>query len=142
MHYGQDVLRDIIEWMIIPKREKSAQPCTQIKRITLDDKLLREIYVWVQKTPAIELTISVLAQHLNQTERALARKVKKVTDVSLASFMRLIRLHQASEFLIYTSQSINLISDALGFSDDAAFRRTFKKVSSFTPNEYRQVFQR
>jgi transcriptional regulator GlxA family with amidase domain len=131
-------LRDIIEWMIIPKREKSAQPCTQIKRITLDDKLLREIYVWVQKTLAIELTISVLAQHLNQTERALARKVKKVTDVSLASFMRLIRLHQASEFLIYTSQS----SDALGFSDDAAFRRTFKKVSSFTPNEYRQVFQR
>ena len=68
--------------------------------------------------------------------------MKKVTDLSLASFMRLIKLHQASESLIYTSKPINLISDALGFSDDAAFRRTFKKVSSYTPSEYRQAFQR
>ena len=54
---GQDVLRDIIELMIIPKPEKASQPFAQIK---LDDKLLREIYIWVQKTPAIELTISAI----------------------------------------------------------------------------------
>lgn len=141
-HCGQDVLRDIIELMIIPKPEKSTQPFTQIKLMKLDDKLLRGIYVWVQKTPATELTIAVLAKHLNQTERTLARKVNKLTDLSLASFMRLIKLHQASESLIYSSKPINLISDALGFSDDAAFRRTFKKVSSYTPSEYRQAFQR
>jgi len=139
---GQDVLRDIIELMIIPKPEKSAQPFTQIKLMKLEDKLLREIYIWVEKTPATELTISVLAQHLNKTERTLARKVKKVTDLPLASFMRLIKLHQASELLIYSRRPINLISNALGFSDDAAFRRTFKKVSSYTPSEYRQAFQR
>ena len=139
---GQDVLRDIIELMIIPKPEKSAQPFTQIKLMKLDDKLLRGIYIWVEKTPATELTISVLAKHLNQTERTLARKVKQATDLSLASFMRLIKLHQASEFLIYSRKPINLISDALGFSDDAAFRRTFKKVSTYTPSEYRQAFQR
>lgn len=127
---GQDVLRDIIELMIIPKPEKASQPFAQIK---LDDKLLREIYIWVQKTPAIELTISVLAKHLNQTERTLARKVKKVTDLSLASFMRLIKLQQASELLIYSSKPINIISDALGFSDDAAFRRTFKKYLGIHP---------
>ena len=51
-------------------------------------------------------------------------------------------LHQASEYLIYGRKPINLISDVLGFSDDAAFRRTFKKVSSFTPTQYRQAFQR
>jgi AraC-like DNA-binding protein len=88
------------------------------------------------------LVISVLAKHLNQTERTLARKVKQVTDLSLASFMRLIKLHQASELFIYSRKPINLISDALGFSDDAAFRRTFKKVSSYTPSEYREAFQR
>lgn len=139
---GQDVLRDIIELMIIPKPEKSAQPFTQIKLIKLDDKLLRGVYLWVEKVPATELTISELAKHLNQTERTLARKVKQATDLSLASFMRLIKLHQASELLIYSHTPINLISHKLGFSDDAAFRRTFKKVSSYTPGEYRQAFQR
>jgi len=139
---GQDVLRDIIELMIIPKPEKTAQPFTQIKLMNLEDKLLREVYVWVENTAATELTISVLAKHLNKTERTLARKVKQSTDLSLASFMRLIKLHQASELLTYSNQSINIISDTLGFSDDAAFRRSFKKVSSYTPSEYRQAFQR
>jgi len=139
---GQDVLRDIIELMIIPKPEKTAQPFTQIKLMNLEDKLLREVYVWVENTAATELTISVLAKHLNKTERTLARKVKQSTDLSLASFMRLIKLHQASEFLTYSNQSINIISNTLGFSDDAAFRRSFKKVSSYTPSQYRQTFQR
>ena len=35
---GQDVLRDIIELIIIPKPEKSAQPFTQIKLMKLDNK--------------------------------------------------------------------------------------------------------
>jgi transcriptional regulator GlxA family with amidase domain len=139
---GLDVLRDIIELMIIPKPEKSAQPFTQIKLMKLDDKVLRGVYVWVEKAPATELTISELANHLNQSERTLARKVKHITGLSLANFMRLIKLHQASELLIYTRTPINLISNALGFSDDAAFRRSFKKVSSYTPTEYRQAFQR
>jgi transcriptional regulator GlxA family with amidase domain len=60
---GQDVLRDIIELMIIPKPEKSAQPFTQIKLIKLDDKLLRAIYIWAEQTPATKLTISELALH-------------------------------------------------------------------------------
>jgi transcriptional regulator GlxA family with amidase domain len=141
-HCGQDILRDIIELMLIPKPEKSAQPFRQIKLMKLDDKFLREIYIWVEKTPATAMTIPTLAQHLNQTERTIARKVKQATDLSIASFMRLIKLHQASELLIYSRKPINLISDALGFSDDAAFRRTFKKVSTYTPSEYRQAFQR
>jgi len=139
---GKDVLRDIIELMIIPKPEESARPFTQIKLMDLDNKLLREIYIWVEKTPATQLTIPELASQVLQTERTLARKVKQATDLSVASFMRLIKLHQASELLIYSRKPINIISDLLGFSDDAAFRRTFKKVSSYTPNEYRRLFQR
>ncbi len=141
-HCGQDVLRDIIELMVIPKPEKTIQPFTQIKLMKLDDKVLRELYIWVEKTPASKLSNTALAQTLNQTERTLTRKVKQATDLPLASFMRLIKLHQASEYLIYSRKPINIISDILGFSDDAAFRRTFKKVSSYTPSEYRQAFQR
>jgi len=141
-HCGQDVLRDIIELMVIPKPEKAIQAFTQIKLMKLDDKILQQLYIWVEKTPATELSNPALARTLNQTERTLTRKVKQATDLPLASFMRLIKLHQASEYLIYSRKPINIISDMLGFSDDAAFRRSFKKVSSYTPSEYRQAFQR
>lgn len=139
---GNDVLKDIIELMILPKPEITAHPFQQIKLVKMEDKLLRSIFLWVEQRPASELSISALAKELNQTERTLARKVKLATKISCANFMRLIKLHQASEYLIYSQKTISVISDALGFSDDAAFRRSFKRESTLTPGEFRRLFQR
>jgi transcriptional regulator GlxA family with amidase domain len=139
---GQDILRDIIDLMIIPKPERVAQPFNFLKLIKLEDKLLKEIFVWVQNTPSIGLNNEALAVELKKTERTLARKIKLATGYSLAEFMRLVKMHQASDMLIYTSKPVSEISDQLGFSDDTSFRRTFKKVSTFTPKEYRHTFQR
>ena len=139
---GNDVLKDIIDLMLVPKPDKSVQPFVQIKLMDMEDKLLRKIFVWVQQTPANQLTVASLAKSINQTERTLARKVKEATELSIASFMRIIKLHQASDLLVYSNLPINIISNNLGFSDDASFRRTFKKVSAYTPGEYRQTFKR
>ena len=139
---GNEVLKDIVELMILPKPETIAQPFKQIKLVKLEDKLMRSIFIWVEKTPASELVLSALSAELKLTERTLARKVKSATGLSCASFMRLIKLNQASEYLIYSQKAINIISDTLGFTDDAVFRRSFKKVSTFTPVEFRRFFQR
>jgi transcriptional regulator GlxA family with amidase domain len=141
-HYGEDVLKDIIDLMLIPKPERTAQPFTQIKLIDIQDKLLRQIYIWTEQTPASELNIAALAKALNMTERTLARKVSDIANLPLAKYMRLIKLNQASDLLIYSNLSITMISHNLGFSDDAAFRRSFKQVSNYTPVEYRQTFKR
>lgn len=141
-HCGQDVLRDIVELMVMPKPETTINPFQAINIMGLDDKLMRHIYLWVEQTPATELLLKSLAVKLNQTERTLARKVKSATELSCAHFMRLIKLHQAGELLIYGAQPINQISDQLGFSDDTAFRRMFKKETGYTPGDYRQQFKR
>ena len=141
-HCGNDVLKDIVELMILPKPETIAQPFKQIKLVKLEDKLMRSIFIWVEKTSANELTLSALSAELKLTERTLARRVKSASDLSCANFMRLVKLNQASKHLIYSQKTINVISDVLGFTDDAVFRRSFKKVSTFTPSEFRKLFQR
>jgi len=139
---GQDILRDIIDLMVVPKPNNNCQSFEFIKLMQLDDKLMQQIYVWTEATPNKELTIKSLAKDLNLTERTVSRKVKAHTNISCAYFMRLIKLYQATEYLIYGTDTVNSIAIRLGFSDDASFRRTFKKVLSYTPNEYRQVFKR
>lgn len=139
---GEDILRDVVDVMVIPRPEKMQQPFQVINLMELDDPLMRKIYVWVEQQPAAELSLSALSESVNQTERTLSRKVKKATDLSCAQFMRLVKLHQASDMLIYSSLGVTSISHALGFSDDAAFRRSFKKVTTFAPGEYRTLFKR
>ena len=118
---GQDILRDIINLMVLPKPDNSSQPFQFIELMQLDDKLMQKIYIWVEATVAQELTITAMATALNITERTVSRKVKKLTNLSCAQFMRLIKLHQASEYLIYGTESVSSIGSRLGFSDDAAF---------------------
>ena len=141
-HCGVDVWRDITDVMVIARPDKTAQPFNQISMMNLNDKLMGQIFIWVENTAAIDLSLQSLAQGLNQSSRTLSRKIKAASGLSGAQFMRLIKLAQVGERLSYGEQSINVISHELGYSDDAALRRSFKKETGYTPGEFRQAFGR
>jgi len=139
---GKEIMRDLVDLLILPKPEKKLQPFQQLKLIKMEDKLLRELFVWVEATVASQLSIDSLAKAHNYTSRTICRKVKQESGLSCAKFMKLIKLNQASDYLIYSSLSINNISDLLGYTDDTTFRRSFKQISNYSPAKYRQMFQR
>lgn len=139
---GPKALRDLVDLLVVPRPEAEQQPFAAFSLINIEDEVLREVVLWVEKTPASELSLGALARALHLTERTLSRRVRASTQYSAAQFMRFIKMRQASELLMYGSQPVYVISDTLGFAGDAAFRRTFKKVSSYAPSEYRRVFQR
>ncbi|MCE3253825.1 MAG: hypothetical protein K0Q67_2845 [Cellvibrio sp.] len=139
---GEQRWRDIAEIMVIPRPEKKLQPFQNIQLMQLKDPLMRKIYLWIEQQAAVQLSLVGLANKLNMSERTLARKVKTATGLPCAQFMKLIKLHQASEQLIYSHKAISNISNDLGFSDDAAFRRSFKSITGYTPSEYRLEFKR
>lgn len=139
---GEQRWRDIAEIMVIPRPEKKLQPFQNIQLMQLKDPLMRKIYLWIEQQAAVKLSLTRLANKLNMSERTLARKVKTATGLPCAQFMKLIKLHQASERLIYSHKGISSISNDLGFSDDAAFRRSFKSATGYTPSEYRLEFKR
>lgn len=64
----------------------------------------------------------------------------KHSFLTVASYLRRIKLNQASERLIHSSVPANTISAELGFSSDSSMRRMFKELTALTPAEYRQVF--
>lgn len=134
--------RDIAEIMVMPRPEKKLQPFQSIQLMQLKDPLMRKIYLWIEQQAAMKLSLARLANKLNMSERTLARKVKTATGLPCAQFMKLIKLHQASEQLIYSHKAISNISLDLGFSDDAAFRRSFKSITGYTPSGYRLEFKR
>ncbi len=141
-HLGSIVLRNVTKVMLLPKPEPVQQPFQKVDLLALNDDTMRKIHVWVESRPASELTTAELAKALHVSERTLFRKVKAATGESTMGFMRLIKLNQASEELILTNRPVSSISNSAGYSDDRTFRRIFKKVTGYTPLEYRQTFKR
>ncbi|MEJ2404623.1 MAG: helix-turn-helix domain-containing protein [Candidatus Thiodiazotropha sp.] len=138
---GEDMLREISKLMVLPHPERDYLPFQAVDLVYLKDKLMRRVFVWVEQTPVRDLGVANLARHLNMSERSLARKVKAAVGQSCAKFMEQIKHNQASEQLVLTMRSAKQISADLGYADDTSFRRAFKRVTGYTPGEYRQKFK-
>lgn len=138
---GEAIYRDIARLMVLPRPEPATSVFRSIGLMENADPLLRRLHLLVERLPAQQLSVQRLADELAVSARTLARKVQALTGNAVSDQVRLIKLNQAGERLIVTSDPISRISDALGYTDESSFRRTFKQVTGLTPAAYRQQFR-
>lgn len=72
-----------------------------------------------------------------QMSTRTAQRVAAAQGTTLNKMIIDIRLAAARAMLAETSQSIESIATVLGFSDDRAFRRAFRRWTDQSPSEYR-----
>lgn len=79
-----------------------------------------------------------LASLLAVSERTLHRRLKNLTGEAPKSFMDRVRMDMAKTLLQTSNQQINSIASIFGYSDEAVFRRLFRKQIGMSPSEYRR----
>lgn len=84
-----------------------------------------------------ELNAAVLEEVLSLSKMQLYRKLKSVSGMTPAEFIRHIRLKHATQLLANTELTINEIFYQTGFNNQSYFFREFKKHYGCSPNEYR-----
>jgi len=137
-----EVVRDLTRLMVLPRPVVPHPAFQGMSLMEQPGKLLRQLHALVERLPAEQITVAVLAGRLDMSERTLARKVLAETGEAVASYARRIKLNQISERLMLTAASASTISAELGFSSDSNMRRMFKELTGLTPAEYRQRFAR
>lgn len=69
----------------------------------------------------------------------LARVFSRVHGISLATYVRRVRLEWVSDRLAQTDASISSIAHSAGFADQAHLTRAFKRYTGRTPAAYRRA---
>ena len=82
-------------------------------------------------------TAEALAQHLHMSLRALQRTAQK-QGFTVRQLLDAAREANAKELLQDSRLSVEAIAFLLGYSDDRAFRRAFKRWTSKTPADFRR----
>ncbi|MDG9924382.1 MULTISPECIES: helix-turn-helix domain-containing protein [unclassified Pseudomonas] len=137
-----EVVRDLTRLMVLPRPVVPHPAFQGMSLMEQAGTLLRQLHALVERLPAEQITVAVLANRLGMSERTLARKVLGETGQAVASYARRIKLNQVSERLMLTAASVTTISAELGFSSDSNMRRMYKELTGLTPAEYRQRFGR
>lgn len=89
-----------------------------------------------------DISISLLAGRIGYADYYLSRKFKEEVGVSVNDYIKFAKVERARMLLSDTQESIQDISDALGFSNRNFFSETFRKVTGTPPAAYRKEHQR
>ena len=83
------------------------------------------------------LRVTELAEFCHMSYSAFAAKFHERHGMSCKEYMERMRVFRAEEYLLFTNQDLNYISQQTGFSDCSHFIRCFKKYKGITPGQFR-----
>lgn len=79
-----------------------------------------------------------LAELVGYTDAYLARRFRDETGFGISAYVKAARIERAKILLQTTDQSVQEISDQLGFTTRSYFSQCFRQVVGMTPVEFRQ----
>jgi len=86
------------------------------------------------------ISLESLAKTLAISPRHFARRFKNATGDSPLLYLQRIRIEAAKQKLEKTMQSVDEITQHVGYEDPNSFRKLFKKNTGLSPREYRNRF--
>ncbi len=81
--------------------------------------------------------ITDLSKNLNMTKSSTCKFIKKVTKKSFTDILTETKINHACKLLVETDMYISQICFSCGFNNLSHFNRSFKKIMSITPKQYR-----
>ena len=93
---------------------------------------------FISKFYSQSINVTSISEYIGITRAHLNNCFQKELGITVQSYLIDYRLHQASQLLSSTTDSINEIAAKVGYPDPLAFSKAFKKKYKASPKFYRQ----
>ncbi|MEQ9813856.1 MAG: helix-turn-helix domain-containing protein [Azospirillaceae bacterium] len=124
----------------LPRQHQSGYAFLPISR-PHDDARIRAVEEHLHANMAADLAIDAIAREFGMSRRTLIRRFKAATGTVPATYLQRLRVAAARRLLEDGAPSISRVAEAVGYGDQASFRRVFKQLSGMTPADYRQRYR-
>ena len=86
-----------------------------------------------------DFDVSMLVDKIGMSRTILYKKVNSLTNHSVASLIKQLRLKKAADIILKTTYPISEIAFMVGFNDRKHFSREFKKIYKHSPSSYKKL---
>lgn len=101
------------------------------------DRMIQKCTTYIAEHYNEDLAIKRVANCVNLSIPYFSKLFKKETGRSFVEYVTFVRMQRAVWLLRHTDNTIEKISDDLGFNTPNYFSSTFKKYTGLSPSEYR-----
>lgn len=99
---------------------------------------LKEVIAFLHNNFRKKITLAQLCKTANMSRSSLMRSFSRTAGVAPLQYQLQLRISEAIQLLQMTHKSLGDIAFELGFSDSNYFGRQFKKITGYSPHEYRK----
>lgn len=134
-----EVARMLVVFLCRPGSQ--AQFSVSLREQTTESRPLRDLQIWMLDHLTDDLSVPVLASRAAMSERNFQRVFTREMGKSPAHYVEEIRIEAVRRKLERSTQSMEEIASACGFSSADVMSRSFFRQLKVTPVEYRARFR-
>ncbi|WP_432735361.1 GlxA family transcriptional regulator [Maridesulfovibrio sp. FT414] len=106
------------------------------------DRSITAVQKWMQDNYRQGAAVEQLADLAGLGVRTFLRRFKRATGMTPNSYLQQLRIEAARHLLEVSSESVDEITELVGYENVSSFRRLFKSRTGLSPREYRSRFSR
>ncbi|WP_407271173.1 response regulator [Radiobacillus sp. PE A8.2] len=108
----------------------------------VDNDLMDQAMEYIHQKYTQALTLQMVADHIHISRNYFSILFKRFSDVNFIDYVIDLRIKKAEELLARTSLKVYEVARESGFNDVKYFSKLFKKVTGYTPVDYRTEYQK
>jgi len=85
-----------------------------------------------------DITLTKVADYIGLNHQYLSRLFKSVTGENFIDYLNKLRIRESKKLILNLDVNLYTISQMVGFANEQAFVRFFKKYEGCTPSQYRE----
>jgi transcriptional regulator GlxA family with amidase domain len=138
---GRSVALAVARYLVVFLKRPGgqAQFSAALSLQTADDKF-GALHDWINGHLGDELSLSVLAGHAGMSERSFSRHYVEATGQTPARAIERLRVEAARRLLLDSKVPVKRIARQCGFGTEETMRRSFVRLLSTSPQDYRARF--
>lgn len=107
-----------------------------------EDEQIKEAQAFIENNFQEKILVAQLAAMFALGRRNFERRFKKATSNTVVEYMQRVKIEAAKKNLESGRKNINEVMYEVGYSDNKAFRTTFKKFTGLSPLDYRNKYNK
>lgn len=107
-----------------------------------EDEPIKKAQEYIEQNYPEKITVDHLASMLAISRRNFERRFKKATSNTVVEYIQRVKIEAAKMSLESSRENVNEVMYKVGYTDNKAFRTTFKKITGLSPVQYRSKYQR
>lgn len=139
---GQQLIKNYIELLLIDIMRKESETNSGreifIKEEELENKLIKDIVSVLKANLYSKISLNDVCKSTSYSRTYMLKKFKATMKCGIIDYYINLKIEKAKELLRAGELSVKEISEKLSFDTPNYFTKTFKRVTSLTPLEYKR----